>query len=90
MKTSTRIFLIALLVIGGGFWCFGGVLLIALTGGSEGHVSQKSDTARVVIGGIWLAGMVGVAAGLFRLLKQAPPVERPGPVKDESDNHKDT
>lgn len=88
MKASNRIFLIALLVIGGGFWFFGGVLLIALSGGSEGHVSQKSDTARVVIGGIWLAGMAGVAAGLFRLLKQAPPVETPAPVKDESDKPK--
>ena len=85
MKTSTRVFLIALLVIGGGFWFIGGALLIALTGGSEGHVSQKSDNARVVIGGIWLAGMAGVAAGLFRLLKPAPPVEKSSPVKSEPD-----
>lgn len=88
MKSKNRAILALLIVLGGGFWFFIGLLILALSGGSEGHVAQKSDAARTVVLGIWLLGLVGCGLGLFRVLKPSPPsVNNPEhpPSKDETD-----
>ena len=57
------------------FWFLGGVVLIALTGGSEGHVANKGDAGRAFIVCIWLFGLICGAFGIFHLLRPPPKTE---------------